>query len=347
MDENSIFADVETTDLSAPTPSEDYTNQTLSPMPDRSITTLADYIYPALQKQYIAIITHEADVSANGDVEAIHQMRVSLRRLRSMMRAFAPMLDVPKVMGDKPIGKIAQILGKVRDLDVLQDTCKTYRVDLPTAERSYLDEAISTLAKRRRKAMFKVQSMFDEKEYQYFKLALNNWLNHPQYTQTIDVPIELILPSLLLSLVEPLFLHSGWWIDANSQDVDNPEVAVDRLLDDRGTIFHQLRKQVKGVRYLMELFPDRYSAEYDNYLQDFKQIHKLFGNIQDGIVLDNFLQRVLGKRAATKLPTIYDRIAQDNYLNWQQWEVIQHRYRSLAVRQELQSFLIRGTIQSS
>ena len=31
--------------------------------------TLADYIYPAIQKQYIAIVTHEADVQKTGDIE--------------------------------------------------------------------------------------------------------------------------------------------------------------------------------------------------------------------------------------------------------------------------------------
>jgi len=113
--------------------------------------TLADYIYPAIQKQYVTILTLEADVLADDDLEAVHQMRVSLRRLRSQIQAFGSILDIPRVMGDKPIGKIARILGKVRDLDVLQDNFKTYRVDLPDAEQIYLEKVAATIAKRRRK----------------------------------------------------------------------------------------------------------------------------------------------------------------------------------------------------
>jgi CHAD domain-containing protein len=58
--------------------SQDYANMPI---------TLADYIYPAIQKQYVTILTLESKVLADDDVEAIHQMRVSLRRLRSQIQA--------------------------------------------------------------------------------------------------------------------------------------------------------------------------------------------------------------------------------------------------------------------
>ncbi len=335
MDENSMFALAQSEDVAVQPLLTDYCI-------DR--VTLADYIYPAIQKQYIAILTHEADVIGDGDIEAVHQMRVSLRRLRSLIQAFAPIMDVPKVMGNKPIGKIAKILGKVRDLDVLHDTCKGYEVNLPDSERSHLDEVVTIVAKRRRKAMFKVKLMFEEKDYQYFKLALNNWLNYPQYTSAINVPIESILPDLLLATVGQLFLNSGWWINTNLDSESDPEIAVTRSILIHGQVFHNLRKQVKAVRYLMELFPDRYNSAYSNYLKDFKQIHQLFGDIQDRIVLDNFIQRSLGKRTIHKLPTIYAQISRDNYLSWQKWQIIQNRYQPLAARQELQLLLIQGTI---
>jgi CHAD domain-containing protein len=307
--------------------------------------TLADYIYPAIQKQYIAIVTHEADVLKNGDIEAVHQMRVSLRRLRSMIQAFAPIIDIPKVMGDKPIGKIAKILGKVRDLDVLQDTCKTYHANLPTVEQDYLAEVITKIGKRRRKSLVKAQLMLGDRDYQYFKLALNTWLNDPRYTPTIHVPIESILPDLLLSAIGELFLNSAWWL-ALDTDLES-ETAVAIMLKTRGNCLHSLRKQVKATRYLMELFPDRYNPLYNNYLKDFKQIHQLLGSIQDGVVLDDFIQRVLGKRAMTKLPNMYAQIDRNNSQIWQDWQPIQHRYQQLSIKQELRSLLMEVTIHNS
>jgi CHAD domain-containing protein len=104
MDANSTFSAASADNLGLDTAAR------VEPTESIERVTLADYIYPAIQKQYIAILTHEADVLATGEIEAVHQMRVSLRRLRSMLRAFAPIIDIPKVMGDKQIGKIAKIL---------------------------------------------------------------------------------------------------------------------------------------------------------------------------------------------------------------------------------------------
>ncbi len=308
--------------------------------------TLADYIYPAIQKQYIAILTHEADVSADGDVEAIHQMRVSLRRLRSSIQGFRSILDVPKVMGEKQIAQIAKILGKVRDLDVLQDICKMYQVDLPAAEQIYLAEVVAKLGKRRRKALTKVHGMLEDKQYQYFKLAINNWLNNAQYTSTVRVPIGEILPHLILPVVGQLFLCSGWWTDLEIDRDESPESTVAQLITVHGTALHSLRKQVKATRYLMELFPDLYSSQYRDYLADFHQIHKLLGNIQDGVVLDSFIQGTLGKRAASKLPTLYAQIDRDRYSNWQNWLPLQAKYQQSSVRQELELLLIQAIIPS-
>jgi CHAD domain-containing protein len=320
-------------------------NSGVEPTESIERVTLADYIYPAIQKQYIAIVTHEADLLKTGEIEAVHQMRVSLRRLRSMIQAFAPIIAVPKVMGDKQIGKIAKILGKVRDLDVLHDTCKTYQENLPTAERERLAEVITKIGKRRRKSLVKAKMTIEDRDYQYFKLALNTWLNDPHYTPTIDVPIESILPDLLLAVVSELFLNSGWWV-AIDPSVGS-ELAVTQILQTQGHLLHSLRKQVKATRYLMELFPDRYSPLYNNYLKDFKQIHQLLGNIQDGVVLDDFIGRVLGKHATTKLPNMYAQIDRNNYQTWQNWQPIQHRYQQLSTKQELRSLLMEVTIHNS
>ena len=250
-------------------------------------TILADYIYPAIQKQYVAILTHEADVIETGDVEALHQMRVSLRRLRSYIQALPLIIEVPKVMGNQPIAKIAKILGKVRDLDVLKASCQAHQADLPEAEQLYLEEVISKLTKRRRKAIIKVNFMLEEQDYQYFKLGTNNWLNNPQYTATGRMPIAEVLPDLLLPVIGRLFLNPGWWIDGSLDPEVDLGLGISQLVSQHGTALHGLRKQIKATRYLMELFADRYDCRYKDYLKDFQQIHKLLGNVQDGVVLDN------------------------------------------------------------
>jgi CHAD domain-containing protein len=308
--------------------------------------TLADYIYPAIQKQYVRILTLEADVLADEDREAVHQMRVSLRRLRSQIQAFGSMLDIPEVMSEKSIGKIARVLGKVRDLDVLHQTCKHHLKNLPESEQIHLEKVDSAISKRRRKEILKVKLMLNDSEYQFFKLGMNNWLNHPQYLPTARVEIRVILPELLLSVVSNLFLNSGWWVDLELETGGDPELAASQVLLVHGDTLHDLRKQIKATRYLMEMFPDRYPVEYNDYLQDFKQIHQIFGNIQDNRVFDKFIRKSLGKRSPMKLPTLYERIARSNYLNWDNWQPIQHKYRDPNTKQKFQSLLIRDIIHN-
>lgn len=308
--------------------------------------TLADYIYPAIQKQYVTMLTLEAKVLADGDIEAVHQMRVSLRRLRSQIQAFGAVLNIPNVMGEKQIGKIAKVLGKVRDLDVLQHTCKTHQTNLPDPEKIQVEKVISTIIKRRRKEILKVKLMLNDRDYQYFKLGINNWLNNPLYLPTAKVEVGSILPDLLLPAIGRLFIDPSWWLDLAVESGIDPELAVSQLLLIHGDILHNFRKQVKATRYLMEIFVDRYPPRYTDYLKDFKQVHQLFGNIQDNIVLDRFIRKALGKRAPTKLPTLYDRIARSNHLNWQNWQSIQDRYRQSNIRQELQLLLIQDPIHN-
>jgi CHAD domain-containing protein len=307
------------------------------------ITRLADYIYPAIQKQYVTILTLEAKVLADNDVEAIHQMRVSLRRLRSQIQAFGSILDIPKCIGEKQIGKIAKVLGKVRDLDVLQNTCKHHQSNLPDPEQIHLEKIASIISKRRRKEIIKVKLMLNGQDYQYFKLGINNWLNNPQYLPTAQVEIRSILSELLLPTISNLLINPSWWIDLDLDSEIDSEQVVSQLLLAHGDIFHDFRKQVKATRYLMEIFADRYPPQYLDYLKDFKQIHQLFGNIQDNLVLDRFIRKAI-KRAPTKLPTVYARITRSNYLSWENWQPIKSQYRQSTIRQEFQLFLIKDLI---
>ena len=309
------------------------------------MVTVADYIYPAIQKEYVTILTLESKVLADDDVEAIHQMRVSLRRLRSQIQAFASILDIPTVMGEKQIGKIAKVLGKVRDLDVLKKTCKSREINLPDAEKIHIEKVLVTILKRRRKEILKVKLMLNDRDYQYFKLGINNWLNHPQYLPTATVPVGSILPELLLPAIGKLFIDPSWWIDLDVDSGIEPELAVSQLLLVHGQVFHNFRKQVKVTRYLMEIFVDRYPSRYQEYLKDLKQIHQLFGNIQDNLVLDKFVRKVVGKKAPIKLPTLYERIDRSSYLSWHSWQPIQSRYQQFKTKQEFNLLLIQAIIQ--
>jgi CHAD domain-containing protein len=299
---------------------------------------LADYSYLGIQKQYIKLLSYEGDVLADKDPEALHQMRVTLRRLRTAMKAYSMVLDLPAAMRDRRLAKIGKVLGKVRDLDVLTVACKDYKAHLPSNEQAYLAELRSSLNKRRDQATFKMRSMMEDKSYHHLKLSINDWLNQPRYQPIGKVALVEILPDLILPAIGQLFQHSAWWLIPEAQE--SPDLKAEELLLTQGHLFHDLRKQIKYNRYLLELFTDFYSDRYCDFLGDFKQIQKLLGTIQDTLVFNHLLNRMLGKNVHRKMPTFSEQLVGERDRAWQSWQPIQHRYQQLETRQELKLLLM-------
>ena len=76
------------------------------------------------------------------DVEAVHDMRVSSRRLRTAMQTFRPCFarKTFKPHAER-IKALADLLGEVRDRDVMVDELKTDLERLPEDERAGLERA--------------------------------------------------------------------------------------------------------------------------------------------------------------------------------------------------------------
>jgi CHAD domain-containing protein len=71
-------------------------------------------------EQFDELMRHDPSVRLGGDPEAVHDMRVAVRRLRSVLRSTKPMLDEGWVDElREELDWLAQALGAVRDLDVL------------------------------------------------------------------------------------------------------------------------------------------------------------------------------------------------------------------------------------
>lgn len=77
--------------------------------------TFGDYGYQALRKSFHRVTKVEAAVLQDQDPEPLHQIRVGMRRLRTVLQVFEPAIALPKGVSDKRIRTIAQTLGSVRD----------------------------------------------------------------------------------------------------------------------------------------------------------------------------------------------------------------------------------------
>jgi CHAD domain-containing protein len=310
--------------------------------------TFGDWANLALDKHFQKTIKHETDVLKDRDPEALHQMRVGMRRLRTAVTGFAPALSLPKAAQEKKIAKIARRLGELRDLDVLQDTLKNqYLPALPKQEQDALKKVLATLEKQRQKTLEQVQTTLKAHGYQKLKQAFKDWLKQPTYGEFAEISIYDILPDLLLPPVSEFLLHPAWLvgvkIEAGEIDVPGSLTSdqVVKLLNEHGDVVHSLRKQAKRVRYQMELFTDFYGSTYEDHLKNIKDIQSILGEIQDSFVLAAFLTDTLDTEITDQLPTLAAQLTEARYQAWQAWQPLQQRYLNAQTRKDLHQTVLQ------
>jgi CHAD domain-containing protein len=295
--------------------------------------TFGDWAVIAIAKHYQKTLKHEPEVLKDKDPEELHQMRVGMRRLRSAVSAFSLAINLPEAVGEKKVGQIAKVLGKLRDLDVLKETLETeYKPNLPEAEAKILDRALKQLKKERKTDLKKVHRVLETEDYQEFKQQLQDWLEKPNFQDLAGIAIETILPDLLLPQISQLMIHPGWlvgttWEAGTIQAIAHPSSeTIKELLEVKGESVHDLRKQAKRIRYNMSLFVQFYGDNYTYYLDRVKAIQEVLGQIQDCQVLSEFLQEALGKDLDRQLPTLNELFQQTQARKWLEWQTLQQQF---------------------
>lgn len=116
-----------------------------------------------------AIIQYELQAKS-GDVEAVHDMRVGIRRMRVMLSNFA--VCIPKKDRQRlrlSVKKMADALGGVRDLDVMIESLKASQKSQTSEVRSAIANFIRQLRAKRRSRLKRLAAYLNSEEYAAFK----------------------------------------------------------------------------------------------------------------------------------------------------------------------------------
>ncbi|MEM6753093.1 MAG: CHAD domain-containing protein [Cyanobacteria bacterium P01_C01_bin.38] len=318
-----------------------------------TVKTLRHYVYSAIEKHFKKTWKWEKSVKNDKDAEALHQMRVGMRRLRTTVTSLNSVINFPKSVNEKNIKKVAGCLGSLRDLDVLKETLETtYKPHLPKKERLILDDVVNTLEKQRGDAAGDVKALFKTERYKSLKTGLQEWLEKPSYQPLANLTIKQALPDLLLPEVSSFLLHPGWLIGTKAEEnkivsTDFDEKKVDKQLLTEAENLHDLRKQAKRLRYQMELFTNMYGEGYANYLAQVKNVQEVLGSMQDSAVLDEWLQDVLKSKISKELPSLASLLTKNRYDLWQQWQSLQQRFLKLETRREFHLIILHPDFTSN
>lgn len=256
---------------------------------------LHNYLIQACRKWH----KQEAGVHKGQDPEAIHQMRVAMRRLRAAMSGFGHVLDVPRAT--RKVAVISRVLGQARDADVMLMRLEGhYLPALPSSEQKILQSLIHNLRQQRREMQRELVALLTSTPYQRVKEAWDKWLTEPRWRAVGNWPVAMALPHFLAIAWGELALHPGWRV---ATVAENPE------------LLHDLRKAIKRTRYQWECAQEELPVELTQVLAQLRQAQDILGNLQDGFVLTS--------RLGARCPALDQLLTREQQQTWQTWQTLQ------------------------
>lgn len=212
-----------------------------------------------------------------GEPEAVHQVRVAARRLRSAVSLFSPYISSlrPKVMDDrlKWLGKQA---GAVRDLDVLQKLLEKQAAKLDPLMVKDLDPLFEEMRLRRAKAANDLARSLSSSRYK----ALVARLSAPiAITAPGDAAFGAVAGDLFAPMLKAV-IRAG------------DKMRKDPSADD----LHRLRKRAKASRYALEAMLAIDKKDLGAMLKALEDLQDLVGNFHDAAVAVAWIRKFVGSR---------------------------------------------------
>ena len=212
----------------------------------------------------------DGDLGLRRGSDPIHDIRVAIRRLRSTLRVFGKLLDRPATADvDEELKWFAGLLGEVRDRQVQRRRFRAALAELspelvlgPVANRINTD-----LQSEQLRARARVSEAMNSPRYLDLLATLQRWRTDP--------PIA--APPTLKAL---------------DKRARRAERKADRRLAQAGddALLHRARKAAKRARYAGELrLPLDKQAKKP--VKHYKQIQRVLGDHQDGVVASGALRR--------------------------------------------------------
>ncbi|MFM7313745.1 MAG: CHAD domain-containing protein [Cyanobium sp.] len=263
-------------------------------------------------------------VLADASPEPLHQFRVCLRRLRSLLSQFGPALVIPPRLSRAKIAAVARATGLCRDADVLREWLERHPLlPLSPQERQGRGSLLRQLKRRRRQAFDRLEGELRSDRYRNLQRHLERWCHSPRLTMLGEQSLMDWLPDWLMACSGTCFLHAGWF----ATDPAAPEL-------------HALRKAIKEVRYGLEALREELGQEGLNWIADLREVQSCLGSLHDQEVLRALLSsQKKGSDPQPPLPALSQVLAAERLQSWLRWEQLRGRLLAPARRRSLATLL--------
>lgn len=216
-----------------------------------------------------------------GEPEAVHKMRVAIRRMRSALKTFSPVLDRESArwLRDE-LRWLGLSLGAVRDADVLRGQLEEMLGSLPEAEviGPIKDEIGTHFARTRQRALAAALTEMRSERYLELVNVLRAVSVAPPLQSSASRAVHTAGPKLLRRELRRVRRR----VDALDDKQDGElELAL-----------HEVRKTAKGMRYAAEAFVASLGPVATRIAERFEAIHEDLGTGQDAVVARELLREL-------------------------------------------------------
>jgi CHAD domain-containing protein len=247
------------------------------------------HLQTMIRRQYEEILAHDPGTRLGSDPEALHKMRVAVRRLRAFMRVARPILD--RGWADDlraELKWIGRALGAVRDHDVLLIHVLAQAETLPSPDVGALGLIVEGIERQRETSR---EEMLEA-------------LSSPRYLE-------------LLGRVELAGEAPHWNGKRRSvrklaadefKKLERAIKALDPAPSD--TELHRLRVRGKRARYAGELAEAAVGKKARRFVARAKTVQDVLGEHQDGVVADERVRELARSQSNPQLALVAGRLVE-------------------------------------
>jgi CHAD domain-containing protein len=207
------------------------------------------------------------------DSEFLHDLRVAVRRTRSLQRQFKAIYPERLEHFREEFKRIQAVTSDLRDLDVYLLDFPALRASLPAQMQGDLDPLRTILEAKRARALRQTRRAL---KAQRTRDALTEWNEFMRTAPTADRSVKSLASHRITSVYRKM-VKMGKAIDDDSPAAD----------------LHELRKVGKELRYLLEFFASLYPPEVVKpFVKTLKGLQDQLGRFQDHEVQANKLREL-------------------------------------------------------
>jgi len=224
---------------------------------------------------HTAILAAAARLTPDDDPEGVHQTRVAVRRIRSSLRTFAPILD-PAWAGalDERIRPLGDRLAAARDADVLLERLQKQARSLPAGDYRPKELVLDLLRVMRDAAYRQLRAMLHEHRYVRLRDEVLAAAGTPRFGARASEPAA----GLVTELMEQSWRELCLEVRGRSRPATDGEL-------------HRIRIRAKRVRYAAEAVSPVTGAAALTFAARVARLQHILGEQRDATISCEQLRR--------------------------------------------------------